>query len=135
MRRFIRHPSDIPLDFQLSDMESDTYKRMKNYSEGGLCFVTGQWVEPDSDIRISIPSSASVFEANVTVVWCKPIQDGFEVGVRFADQAAEDAMQMVERLAQIEAYRREQERQGRFLESEEAAKEWNRRFASDFSDT
>jgi hypothetical protein len=132
MRQFIRHPSDIPIDFHLNGIDEDNRHQLKNYSEGGLCFVTDQWVEPDAEIEIAIPCVSPVFKSIAQVVWCKSLSDGFEVGVRFKNDEADYVMRMVEQICHIEEYRQEQSRLGRTLTSQEAALEWIERYASEF---
>ena len=120
MRRFIRHPSDIPIDFQLTGMDVDTHETLKNYSEGGLCFISDSWIEPDSEINIVISISPRAFHAKATVIWCKSMDRGFEVGVRFLDVETEYAMRMTEQICYIQDYKQMQEKRGRYLTVEEA---------------
>jgi len=132
MRRFIRHPTDIPIDFQLAGMDVGTHETLKDYGKGGLCFIADSWVEPDSEINLAISILQPAFHATATVVWCKSIDRGFEVGVRFRDAETEYAMRMTEQICYIEDYKLMQEKRGRYLTGKEAAMEWIERFAGQF---
>lgn len=83
MRRFIRHPADVPITYELQGKLEVNKKLLKNYSEGGLCFIANEWIEPDAEINIGFPSHSSGLAAAGIVVWCKAIDGCFEVGVRF----------------------------------------------------
>ena len=96
MRRFIRHPSDVPIDYELQGKLEVNQRQLKNFSDGGLCFIADDWIEPDAEIHIGIPTQSSVFKATGTVVWCKPVDGHYEVGVRFQDEGTELAMRMTE---------------------------------------
>lgn len=96
MRRFIRHQSDLPIAYQLHGKLDVNQKPLKNYCEGGLCFLADEWIEPDAEIHLSIQLPSTAFQALATVVWCKPVNGHYEVGVRFQDEATEFAMRMIE---------------------------------------
>ena len=96
MRRFMRHPSDVPIEYELYGKLDANQKPLKNYSEGGLCFITDEWIEPDAEIHLGFPTHPSVVKAEGTVVWCKPIDGHFEVGVRFQDEGMDLAISMAE---------------------------------------
>jgi hypothetical protein len=133
MRQFIRHPSDVPIDFKLCGADISNQELLKNYSEGGLCFSSDTWVEPDSEIQVTIPIPNREFRARASVVWCKFIDGTYEVGIRFVDADAEHAVLMYEQIYQIERYKEEKlTLEGRHLSGEEAAREWIGQYAGDF---
>jgi len=133
MRQFIRHPANVPIDYQLGGKLETERPQLKNYSDGGVCFTTEEWVEPDVEIEISITTLPKPFQAKGTVVWCKSIDGRFEVGVRFQDADTTYALRMIEQICHIEQYRQELlEREGRKLSREEAAAEWIERYGADF---
>ncbi|MBA1333445.1 pilus assembly protein PilZ, partial [Candidatus Endoriftia persephone str. Guaymas] len=55
MRQFIRHPSTIPIHYQLQEVVGDSKEYLRNISEGGLCFISHSKVELGVMIDISIP--------------------------------------------------------------------------------
>ena len=133
MRQYIRHPSDIPIKYSLCEMVLDEGEYLKNISQGGLCFNSKVAVSPDARITIEIPISNPVFSAVGVVVWCKQVDHGFDVGVRFLDMATESALRLVEQVCYIEKYKKDAlENDGRMLSGEEAAIEWIKKFAQDF---
>jgi hypothetical protein len=132
MRRYIRHPSSIPIEFALgSGAVGKEY--LKNVGHGGLCFRAHLKIKPGCGIHMLIPVGKESFEADGVVAWCHAAGKGFEVGVRFLRDASTFALRMVEQICHIEQYRRDiLEMEGRRLTSEQAATEWIGRFAARF---
>ena len=56
MRHFIRHPSDIPMDYRVTRYRPSRRDRLKNISPGGLCFETPEALERGCAIQITILS-------------------------------------------------------------------------------
>lgn len=145
MRKYIRHPSDIPIDFQIDEADTPVVHKMKDISMGGLCFSTDRHMERGTKIHVHIPVAMQVntdpsesglfdrFEADGVVAWCRAEGNGFAVGVQFADPDTQFGLRMVEQVCHIEHYRYDVlQVQGRQLTSEEAAKEWVERYAAEF---
>lgn len=142
MRRFIRHPSDMPIDFQINEHEPPKPLKIRDVSLGGLCFTVDRAMQRGSHIRIHIPivlATAGVegeqkpFEADGIVAWCRKEGEGYAVGVQFADQSTQFGVRMVEQICHIEHYRYDVlQEEGRELTSEEAAREWVERYAAEF---
>lgn len=134
-RQFIRHPTDIPIAYSCGNRTGESKKPLKNINESGLCFGTRASIETGTPIRISIAVSKPPFKAKGEVVWCRPANGRYEVGVRFEDAATAFAVRMVEQICHIERYKTDVLRlQGRRLSTEEAADEWIRKYADDFPD-
>ncbi len=132
MRRFIRHPSDIPIAYSL-DATPTHSDRLRDVSHGGLCFTSEAPLETGSNIHIEIGLDKSPFEADGTVAWCRREREAYAVGVAFTDNSTQFTVRMVEQICHIEHYRFEvMESEGRELSSEEAAKEWVEKYAADF---
>lgn len=133
MRSFIRHPSNIPIDFQLEELVVEGNEFLKNVSIGGLAFNSKTKLEIGSIIRIKIPLVQPVFQALGRVTWCHPENNHFEVGVEFLDENDSFRARMVEQICHIEEYKQEVlEKEGRKLTGEEAASEWIKRYAIKF---
>ncbi len=133
MRQYIRHPSDIPIDYILNQGEIQKKENVNNISQGGLSFRTTVNIDPGAAILIRIPIRKPTFEAKGMVVWCRKANKHYDVGVRFADRNTELGIRMVEQVCYIEQYRREiLQREGRKLSGEEAAVEWIKKYAKDF---
>lgn len=132
-RRFIRHPSRMPISFDLRNDNPPRDDYLRNVSDGGLCFASARPLDAGTPIRLGVPVFGERFEIDATVVWSREVGRGYEIGVAFEHQQDRFAIRMVEQLCYIEDYRIQVEReQGRTMSSEQAAREWVERFAGDF---
>jgi hypothetical protein len=132
MRRFIRHPSDIPIAYSLGEANAHA-ERLKDVSRGGLCFNANHPMEIGSTIDIEINLDEVPFEAKGTVAWCRREKDVYSVGIEFSDTSTNFSVRMVEQICHIEHYRTHIiETEGRVLSSEEAAREWVEKYAAEF---
>jgi len=133
MRRYIRHPSDIPIEVELADVAAEGKDYLDNISLGGLCFRSRVELKTGQLIRVRIPLVRPVFEADGRVVWCNEQKDYYAVGVEFVKKSDLLRARMVEQVCYIEHYKAEiRKKEGRELTSEDAALEWIRQFASQF---
>ena len=133
MREYIRHPTDIPLNFRLVDVAINDHDYLKDVSEGGLSFRSSVFIEPGAKIEICIPLRNPEFEEEGVVVWCRTANEHFDVGVQFDNPSSEFRARMVEQVAHIEHYKNEVlETEGRTLSGDEAAQEWIKKFAGEF---
>lgn len=137
MRRYIRHPAGVPLQFSVenSEEQSDAHNAfaLRDVSQGGLCFNADHPVKLGSSIIIEIPIQSPPFRAQGTVAWCRPEGERYAIGVQFNDYSTRFSVRMVEQVCHIEDYRADVKKaEGRQLTSEEAAREWIDRFAGQF---
>ena len=133
MRNFIRHPSDVPIEFRLVDVADHLHEYLCNISTGGLCFTSKLDLPIGAEILIQIPLRRPVFEVKGAVAWCKPINAHFEVGVKFIDTRTELGVRMAEQVCYIEQYKKDIFRkEGREITGEEAAVEWIAAYAHEF---
>ncbi len=146
MRKFIRHPSCIPIEIAIDESGADAVfegeshvpskVNMVNVSTGGLAFNMLHPVMVGARITISMPDVWPDYTASGTVVWCREAANGYEAGVQFTEPNEAFKARMVAQFCQIEDYRRDvREREGRSLSSEEAAREWIVRYAEEFANT
>jgi len=49
-REYIRHPSDIPIEYELMDIVYDQKEYLNNISTGGLCFRSNRYIEKNTTI-------------------------------------------------------------------------------------
>ena len=132
-RRFIRHPSHMPISFDLREEGRPRDDHLRNVSDGGLCFASPEPLGVGTPIRLAVPVFGERFEIDGTVVWSRHVGRGYEIGVAFERKQDRFAIRMVEQLCYIEDYRVQVEReQGRTLTSEQAAREWVSQFAAAF---
>ena len=133
MRKFIRHPTTVPISYTLGGRITTAEDELKNISHGGLCFLSVRPVDPGSIIHLSIPVGHPPFEADAFVVYSNPAPGGYEIGVSFHDVKDEFCIRMVEQVCRIEMYRQEaRDKEGRHLSGKEAALEWIEKNAHDF---
>jgi hypothetical protein len=132
-RRYIRHPSRVPIRFVLQGVAAARPERLCNVGRGGLCFDSTLPLDPGSALRLTIPLLGEHYEADGIVAWCRAVGLRYEVGVRFLTCLDRFSVRMVEQLCYIEDYRQQVARdEGRELSSDEAAAEWIERFAEQF---
>lgn len=131
MREYIRHPSEIPIEFTVIDKQAGEVRSLHNISRGGLSFVSGKKVAEGALITIHIPGPN--FEAHGRVAWCRKNNAGYDVGVAFVNSDDAYSMRMVEQVCHIEQYRRQVlQLEGREISGAEAAQEWIARYAETF---
>jgi len=130
-RRYIRHPSDIPLHYHVVDQpNSPTVKQnLNDVSIGGVCFKVDKSLNIGSTLGLSIPIQLPAFQAQGTVEWCEKINKQFYVGVSFNNIDTQFAVKMIEQVCFIEQYKREQNKSGRIVSSHVAAQEWIQKYA------
>lgn len=133
MRKFIRHPADIPIEVSPVDQEGGAPPRMVNVGIGGLAFRVRSAFRPADVVRVRIPWVHPPFETTARVAWCRPRDGEYELGLSFIDPDDAFRARMVEQICHIEHYRRQvHETEGRSLTTEEAAREWIERNAAQF---
>jgi PilZ domain len=135
MRRYIRHPADIPIEVSVGDPSARAARQTRNVSLGGLAFRSEGGLEPGTLVEIRIPFVQPPFETRARVAWCHAREAGFELGVEFLDPEDAFRARMIEQVCHIEDYKREVYRsEGRRLTAKEAALEWIGKHASRFPD-
>ncbi len=128
----MRHPADIPIEVSPDGKQATAY----SIGSGGLAFRTLREFEPGTLVNVRIPYVSPAFDTEARVVWCRPGNGGFELGVEFLSSDDAFKARMVEQLCHIENYRQAVKRnEGRDLSTEEAAAEWIRAYAAIFPRT
>lgn len=131
-RRFIRHPSDVPLEVYAPTQTAPALQ-LHDVSRGGLSFKSECAYAVGDILRLRVTCVRPTFDAHACVAWCREDARGYTIGVTFASDEDLYAARMVEQLCYIERYKREVLlSEGRSLNGQEAALEWIRRFAGDF---
>lgn len=131
MRKFIRHPSDIPIEVECGSATSSD--RLSDVGFGGLCFNTAEQLTNGSIITIRINVVKPPFEILARVVWHRYTGESYETGVEFIGEQDAYKARMVEQVCHIQHYRQQTwEREGRELTSKQAALEWIERYAEKF---
>ena len=134
IRKYIRHPSDVPIQVILDRVEDDDGdETLTNISLGGLSFVSPQALNVFQRVRVCIPIIKEDNFIEGRVIWCEKARNGYEIGLEFDSSKEVFRLRMIEQICHIEHYRKEIERQeGRVLSTDDAAKEWISKYAGDF---
>jgi len=133
MRNYIRHPSDIPIQYVEASQPVPVSYAMNDVGYGGLSFNSGKPLSEGTKLHICIDTVTPVFEAEGVVVWCKPEADEFVIGMEFVNKEDTFLARMVEQICHIEHYKKEiLAKEGRKLTNKQAASEWISKFARMF---
>ncbi len=133
MRNFIRHPADIPKKIIKNGSEDSYRQPLKDSRIGGLRCRFNEPLAKGTEIIIIIDLVEPVLEIPGRVIWCKAVDDSYELGIEYRGEEDVYRLRMVEQICHIEHYRNEiQLREGRNISSEQAAREWIVKFAGDF---
>jgi hypothetical protein len=100
-----------------------TRKKLKDLSEGGLCFKSSAPFDKGATVHLRIPVAQPAFEVKGTVTWCRKEND-YEVGVQFNDEAIDHKLRMVGQACTIKHYTRQQRKNGYMISTDQAAREW-----------
>lgn len=142
MRRFLRHPTDIPIEVHTLASKGNIHDgknhteccSMTSISQGGFSCEVENYLTVGSIVEIDILSITPKYHGKGEVVWCKAKDRHFEVGVCFTDVREAFKSRMVQQVCQIEHYKNiVYEREGRILDGNEAAAEWIQKHAADFA--
>lgn len=135
MRRFVRHPSDIPIAIRATRAQPDGGGGyMTNVGQGGLACEVDDELRVGCLVDIDILSVNPPYHGSGEVVWCRPREGHFEVGVRFTSHEEAYKSRMVQQVCQIEHYKNLVfEQEGRILDGNQAAAEWIDKYAADFT--
>jgi hypothetical protein len=135
MRRFVRHPADIPIQIQACDQIASPLEEcpMTDVSQGGLCCCLDYPIEIGKLVDVHIQSVRPEYHGRGEVAWCKQDGDHFEIGIRFQNVQEAFKSRMVQQVCQIEQYKNFVfQKEGRILDGNQAAEEWIRKYATEF---
>ena len=133
MRRFIRHPTNIPIEISTGEQPAHAVLHVHNLGECGLAFRADRELAAGTVINVRIPHVQPVFETAARVSWCRGGAGEFELGVEFVDVQEAFRARMVEQVCYIENYRNQvYAAEGRRLTPDQAAIEWVSKYAAQF---
>ncbi|MGA6106572.1 PilZ domain-containing protein [Pseudomonas solani] len=134
MRRFLRHPSDLPVELVLRKHSFLPRQRLHNISLGGVACNSLRSFRKGTAIELRIPLLGDEARYAGIVAWCRKQPDDYLVGICFTDEETLFRARMVEQVCQIEVYRKQRELEaGEELPIERIAQEWIARHAAEFS--
>jgi c-di-GMP-binding flagellar brake protein YcgR len=92
-RRYTRVPESLQVAYEIIPAETIKEYLTRDISQGGIRFLTHEFIPKDSRLRIRItfPTTLFSFEALVKCMWIRELSygDDFEVGVEFIDLPSE----------------------------------------------
>jgi c-di-GMP-binding flagellar brake protein YcgR len=133
MRKYIRHPLTIPIEYKVGDENFEFKDEVRNISAGGICFCSDSAIAPETILQIRIPSVDPKFAGLGRVIWCLEKNDRIEIGLEFVDENDALRAQLIEQVCYIKSYQEDIKiKEGRQMTDEEAAVEWTRKFARKF---
>lgn len=133
MRRFIRHPVNVPIEVSDGQVCLEDSTHTSDIGLGGLAFHFDKKLQPGTMVHIKIPHIYPTFESDAKVIWCRDRLNGTDLAVEFLTVDDAFKARMIEQICYIENYRHiANSDEGRTLTFEEAAMEWIDKYAADF---
>jgi len=127
-RRFIRHPIYYPLEFSIASDKVSERSKTIDMSEGGLLFVSRQFIEPGKVIVLKLPFQDKLFKVRAKVVRIEKDEESrklYNVGVSFYQHSDAFKVKLVEQMYLIDEYRSLRSMQlDREISMQEASADW-----------
>jgi hypothetical protein len=103
-RKFIRHPAEVPIEFNITGQEPEQALSTRNVSIGGLCFQATNPVALNTEISIRMPSINSGVVLTGRVVWCSEKEGYFDIGVEFHNKTDAIMAKTLEEICYIQKF-------------------------------
>lgn len=134
MRRFLRHPSDMPVELIPRKQVCVPKQRMHDISLGGVACNSSRSFRRGTAVEMRIPLLGDQARYPGIVAWCHKLPDDYLVGISFIDEDTLFRARMVEQVCQIEHCRHQRELElGAPVAIEAVAREWIAEHAAEFS--
>jgi len=137
-RRHVRHITGLPVQITL-DYATHYYQHtgddsITNVSLGGMSFIADDRFDIEQTISVRFPILNDQTTLNCKVIWCEKTSRGYEVGLKFDEADEILRLKMIDQISDIENFRQRMEAiEGRAIGSEQALREWVKRYADHFS--
>lgn len=130
-RALYRLPSTLCVEITIVETGQVSATSLRNISPGGMRLASARPYARQELLEVGVPVVDPGFAAEAEVIWCRLADGGdFETGLRFADAFGRMAERIYGQLREIETFRQTvRDFEGRDLTSDEAAREWRRRFS------
>jgi hypothetical protein len=133
MRKFLRHPSDMPVELVLRRQACIAWQRLNNISLGGVACNSTRGFRRGTSVELRIPLFGEQARYPGVVAWCRRLAEGYLVGIAFLDEDTLFRARMVEQVCQIQHYRQQLEQEsGEPMAIEHCAREWIAKHAAQF---
>lgn len=134
MRRFLRHPSDMPVELVQRKHAFLPRQRLNNISVGGVACNSSKGFRKGTAVELRVPLLGEQARYPGVVAWCRKRSDDYLVGIAFMDEDTLFRARMVEQVCQIELYRHQRELElGEHVALESVASEWIALHATEYS--
>ncbi|MFP4417802.1 MAG: PilZ domain-containing protein [Chitinivibrionales bacterium] len=131
-RAFIRHPAEIPIEYEVVGVERNQ-RQLFNISRGGLAFRCDHNIPENTNLIIRVPVIAPHVSMRGKVIWSRYNHNYFDMGIQFTDPESGFRIRMIEQICHIEQYKKTiAQTEGRVLSGEQAASEWIEKYAGQF---
>ncbi|WP_061238004.1 PilZ domain-containing protein [Ectopseudomonas composti] len=133
MRKFLRHPSDMPVELVLRRQAPIPRQRLNNISLGGVACNSPRGFRRGTSVELRIPLLGDQAHYPGVVAWCRRLEDDYLVGIAFIDEDTLFRARMVEQICQIQHYRQQLEHEsGQPMAIEQCAQDWIAKHAAQF---
>ncbi|XLX38509.1 PilZ domain-containing protein [Ectopseudomonas mendocina] len=133
MRKFLRHPSDMPVELVLRRQACIPRQRLNNISLGGVACNSLRGFRRGTSVELRIPLLSDQARYPGVVAWCRRQENDYLVGIAFIDEDTLFRARMVEQVCQIQHYRQLLEREsGQPIAIEQCAQDWIAKHAAEF---
>jgi len=106
-RKYIRHPTEISVEYRISGEEGVKIDTTKDISFGGLCFKGQTYIEPGTTLKLKFPSIHTEYEVTGRVVWCSRKKEHVEMGLEFLDENEAYRAQLIEEISYLKSRQQE----------------------------
>ncbi len=100
-----------------------TQRKLKDISEGGLCFKSKVSIAKGTVLHFRIPVQQPAFEAKGQVSWCRLNNSYYDIGVEFERNSVDKMLKMVGQVCELKRYVRLEKKKGREISIDQAAME------------
>jgi hypothetical protein len=132
-RKFIRHPTELPLSYhRVECTQVESTPRFEN-DLVGLSFESNEPVEPGAILDVTVRAYNEDHTFQGQVVRILYLGNRYEIGLCFNSESSAFRVRMIEQICHIETYRRRLcEIEGCSIATERAAKEWIEMYSAQF---
>jgi hypothetical protein len=133
MRKFLRHPSDMPVQLVLRKQACIPRQRLNNISLGGVACNSSRGFRRGTSVELRIPLLGDQACYPGVVAWCRRQENDYLVGIAFIDEDTLFRARMVEQVCQIQHYRQQlEDESGQPMAIEQCAQDWIAKHAAEF---
>ncbi|EKD28367.1 MAG: type IV pilus assembly PilZ [uncultured bacterium] len=124
MRGYVRHISNIPIEFDIIEDLNHKKTCLQDISIGGLAFRNEEPIKENTLIKVQIPLINPLFKINAKVVFCNKDNTSYVIGVAFLEKSKDFQDMIIDQICYIENFRHEVLlKEGRSISCEEASHE------------